>query len=614
MSRKALIRVLIIMAGMGCVFGSVFAFRLGFDNDPGWGTGRSYLLSFGLAIFLFGASYWLMPMIGKGCENISRRLMDNAFMAGVEKLVGKIRTQIRGVAHSASAASRLSGIRNSGAYGWFSRHRSDVGLVLLSCCVIWTYAWVITIGRFEKWPSGKDYYWQLSQAFLHGQTHLLVEPSPDLLSLENPYDYQQRKGISYLWDVSLYDGKYYLYWGPAPAVFGAIFSSITSKPATDSGLVFVFVTGAALISLLLLRDIYSKHRISAWLFWGGALSSAVNVPLIWLLTRPKFYEVSVAGGQFFLMAGFFLLFRAFFSPFPRKNYLVFSAISFGLAGATRINLLPSVTLLAMVIAWRIYVVHRGETRRLLSALAATFIPLALIAGFLFLYNYGRFGSIFEFGHRYQLTSPALSANYGNTLSMEYITPNLYTYVFRPPSLSREFPFLTIPWITTKMWPLFIRLPRGYYYTEPVAGILFVVPIVGMTVLLFARFLWMLINGDAPLKMDTKNPDNGLFLWFGFSILGYVVIQTLVLLVFVSSAVRYLLDITPALLILCVIFTAYYARTVEKGSWQRVVSFVWIMASLLTALSGFLIGFTGDKNNFLNQNPQLYYQLFEWFSR
>jgi hypothetical protein len=46
----------------------------------------------------------------------------------------------------------------------------------------------------------------------------------------------------------------------------------------------------------------------------------------------------------------------------------------------------------------------------------------------------------------------------------------------------------------------------------------------------------------------------------------------------------------------------------------VVSFVWIMASLLTALSGFLIGFTGDKNNFLNQNPQLYYQLFEWFSR
>jgi hypothetical protein len=36
--------------------------------------------------------------------------------------------------------------------------------------------------------------------------------------------------------------------------------------------------------------------------------------------------------------------------------------------------------------------------------------------------------------------------------------------------------------------------------------------------------------------------------------------------------------------------------------------------MLTVLAGFLIGFTGDKNNFLNQNPALYYRLVEWFTR
>jgi hypothetical protein len=42
--------------------------------------------------------------------------------------------------------------------------------------------------------------------------------------------------------------------------------------------------------------------------------------------------------------------------------------------------------------------------------------------------------------------------------------------------------------------------------------------------------------------------------------------------------------------------------------------LWLLAAVLTVLFGFLIGFTGSQNNFLNKNPQLYYQLLEWFSR
>jgi hypothetical protein len=348
-------------------------------------------------------------------------------------------------------------------------------------------------------------------------------------------------------------------------------------------------------------------------FWGSVLAAAVNIPLIWMLTRPKFYEVSISGGQFFLMAGFFAMFRAFRPSLPHKGYIALSAIAFGLAGATRINLLPSVAFLAAVIFWRIYIINRKEISESIPAFAAAFLPLALIAGSLFWYNFDRFGSIFEFGHRYQLTGPSLTANYKDISSVKYIIPNLYTYVFRPPSLSQNFPFLTIPWIKSEMWPSFIHLPEHYYYTEPLAGIIIIVPLIGLTALLLMRLFWLFINGEFSLPGNKEDAVNSLLSWFGFSMLGYVAIQMLILLIFINSAMRYLLDISPALIVLSTMFVGYYVQSVEKNPYFiKMVSYAWILAALITVISGFLIGFTGDKNIFLNQNPQLYYQLYKWF--
>jgi len=293
---------------------------------------------------------------------------------------------------------------------------------------------------------------------------------------------------------------------------------------------------------------------------------------------------------------------------PHKGYIAFAAIAFGLAGATRINLLPSVVFLAIVIFWRIYIVNQKKINSSLSAIAAAFLPLALIACSLFWYNYVRFGSIFEFGHRYQLTGPSLTADYKDISSVKYIVPNLYTYVFRLPALSHNFPFITIPWIKEDMWPSFIHLPEHYYYTEPVAGILIIVPLIGLTALLLVWLFWQFINGDISLSGNKERSP-----WFEISMLGVVAIQMAILLVFINSAMRYLLDVSPVLIVLSTVFIGYYARSLEKKPYLlKLILCAWILATLLTVVSGFFIGFTGDKNIFLNQNPQLYYQLYNWF--
>jgi hypothetical protein len=586
MNRKVLIRIVILIVGLGITSTSLFAYQLGLDNNPNWGAGRLRILFFGLAVILFGGAYWLMPVL--------LRL----------PLVQKLTIMFGGV----QKVNDLSSSARKKETGQLFRYVTDIILILMGIGVVWIYVWIITIGRFDKWPSGSNYYWLLTQAFRQGQTHLLIEPSPKLLGLENPYDFQQRKGLEYLWDASLYNGKYYLYWGPIPSVVGMAISSITLQPATDAGLVFIFVVGATIFSVLLLRAIYREYKYPGWLFFGTVLVIALNVPMIWLLARPKYYEVSVAGGQFFIMMGFYLLFLAFRSSMPHKGFLFLSALAFGLAGGSRINLIPSVIFLALIIMWRIYDVHGRHLTVSIPSLAAVIIPLTVIAGALAWYNYDRFGSIFEFGHRYQLTSPALTVAFNKPVSVDYVIPNLYNYAFRMPTFSDKFPFLTVYWIKESTWPSFIRIPEGYYSTDQVAGILIVVPLVGLVVLLGLRTLWLKLNGDVDLHF--ADPVG----WFAFSLSGYCLIQVVVLLVFITSAMRYLADITPVALVLVAIFAGSLTETFAPTPLQRrAVGVLWILVSISTSVMGVLIGITGGRNNFLNQNPQLYYQLLKWFS-
>ena len=580
MNRKVMIRIVILLAGAGVAFISLFAYRLGLDNDPGWGGGRLRILVLGLLIILFGSAYWIVPAMQRIPFIAKWSVLFEADGLDEIPLSSKARSSFM-----------------------------DILLALAGIMAIWVYIWVISVGSFDKFPSGRDYYGLLARAFQMGQTHLLVEPGSDLLNLENPYDYKQRKDLDYLWDVTLYNGKYYLYWGPIPAVLGSIFSSATSIPVTDAGLVFTFVAGSALFSVLLLRAIKREYAYPDWLYGGAALVLLVNIPLVWMLTRPKFYEVSAAGGMFFMMAGFYFLFLAFRST-PLSNFLLaLAALSFGLAVGSRINLAPAIFFLGLVMLWRIYSLRGERLSDSLSAFLSVVIPLLAVAASLAWYNYIRFGSILEFGHHYQLTGASVTPIFNDTMSLDYVLPNLYNYFLRFPNISAEFPFVTLGWIREDMWPSFIQPPAGYYYTDPVGGLPFIVPLIGLVILLGLRSLWRSLNGDVEIRTSDSAG------WLTFALLGYCLIQTIVLLMYITSNMRYLVDIAQETILLLVVFAGSYMRTFAINRFQKkVVGMIWVLASALTVIMGLLIGITGDKNNFLNQNPQVYYQLLEWFSR
>src|SRR5271170_3296922 len=65
-------------------------------------------------------------------------------------------------------------------------------------------------------------YARLADGFLHGQLSLPARPDPRLLVLTNPYDPKANAGLR-LDDAVLFNGKYYIYWGPVPALLTAFF-------------------------------------------------------------------------------------------------------------------------------------------------------------------------------------------------------------------------------------------------------------------------------------------------------------------------------------------------------------------------------------------------------
>src|SRR5512145_19853 len=79
--------------------------------------------------------------------------------------------------------------------------------------VLVCYVWLGSFGLFNHLPTITAYYDKLATAFSHGSLSLEEQPDPALLALEDPFDRSAWQGINVPTDYSIYDGKFYLYFG-----------------------------------------------------------------------------------------------------------------------------------------------------------------------------------------------------------------------------------------------------------------------------------------------------------------------------------------------------------------------------------------------------------------
>jgi len=482
-------------------------------------------------------------------------------------------------------------------------HRIYWLTVLCALGVVAMYAFFVSAGLWTKWPTTTDFYAQLAQAFDHGQVSLLARPDPSVLALQNPYQYDNlRKNAVYLWDVSLFDGKYYIYWGPAPAVLMAIVGLIHPIKSGDQYIVFASACGLFFINILLLFGLWRRYfsDLPVWTFELVVLLVGLVSPLLWSLNDPEIYEASILFGQFLLIAGFWFTFLSFDKPNSSTGKLCLAGICWAVAIASRITLVLPI---AFWIGIFTFFMGKSGKSHIWRSVFVLLVPLLVSLGMMGWYNDVRFNSPLEFGLHYQLTSGDLRKT--QLFSLTYLPSNLYGYLFYGFDLQNTFPFLVAD---NPMHPVVFPNLTPNVLFEQTTGILWTSPF-----LLFA-----LIPLISLIRDGRTSAQNGLLRWFNLSLLGSTSLLFSTILLYFYQTMRFLDDLTPQLALLSGIGFWQGLRyfSARPGRSRYSYQYLAILLVVVSCVASFLLAILSYRyaNRFEKFNPALLNTLIHLFGR
>jgi hypothetical protein len=604
---KLLKRTLVIcfgLLGTAMVIIGIFAYQLHLDNNRAMGPNRILLTSLG-AIILLSAIFLLF-------SSYFRLIAKSSFFQKLYPFFHWLTFPIRWV--TASSQEKPESKTTKHRTGWFAAAGAMIAIFLSF--------WYITSGRMDKWSSSTVFYDRQANAFLAGQLSLLEKPPAALAEIANPYIPANRVGVSgYIWDISYYKGKYFLYWGPVPAIFAAGAKLLNRNwVIEDQFLVIFFVSGLAIVMAGLMNWLQKKYfpKIPGWTVLALTLLGTLNTPIFWLINHPIVHEVPISAGQFFLVLGLFTGIKGLESKNHKILLLALTGCSWGAAIGSRFTLGFGIAWMVFLVC--LYLLIKSITSRIPGMpIIALILPLVFWGGGLAWFNFARFGNILETGLRYQLTGGGLPADYRNIASVSYVLPNLYNLLARPFTIDwHAFPFFFTPWIRNNMWPKLIFYPRNplYFYGEPITGLLASIPASWFLVVASIVSSIRLINKKPrmPFKPINWLQDQNTTIWLGWMAGGAFLLNLGILSFFIASTMRYTADMASLLTILIALFLGWASNTFHDQ--PRLWTMVLISTGILILVSILVSLFTSFQNGFWiskNGNPQLYQAIAHFFT-
>lgn len=564
---------------------------------------RMVLLGIGAAaafVALFGANIG-----GVHVGAVARVLLLSAglvFMALAVYLMGGARIR----AHVAANRSR------------YVQGAAASAFLLTGAAVLAAYVYFASLGTWTDWAPTTNYYDRLAMAFRAGHPYVPQTPDPALLALPNPYDPDTREGIpgtgasdvNSLWDMSLYNGKAYPYWGPAPAVLVLGIRAFYPVEIGDQVLTLAFLAGSFIFESLLL--IYLRRRffsdVPAWTVIPGMLLAGFVNPIPWLLFLPRIYEAAIAAGQFFLMAGLYFVFGGLGGARTSIARVFVASILLVSAVASRATLAIPVALLALLVV--VWLLHGDSAARRASLCAALAFAVPLIAGALILawYNFIRFGSFLEFGYRYQLTVLDQNRFHNVLFSPMYLLPNAYIYLLNIPALDNLFPFVKPLWNEP-----FIRgfetQYHSIYNSERMIGLVFSAPFLLLAMLpagLQARALLHVCTAKSKADTPRSAATTGGFLrWVVITLSALALLELMLVFLVFYATMRYFMDAVPTLVLLSMVGFWLGWQRLAGVRWGRAAYVAACMALIaLSVIISILAGFSSDIPRLKAADPSL----------
>jgi hypothetical protein len=459
-------------------------------------------------------------------------------------------------------------------------------LALLAAHALWTAS--SSGNPFRFGPEVGGHYNTLTDALLAGRVSLPLTPDPALLQLPDPYDAVANRPyrVSHVThDLSLYHGRYYLYFGVAPALTLFAPARLLGLRLPQNLAAALALIGAAAALWATLRLWIARVHPSAP---GGLLASAA-VAVGWcgftpfLLRRVEVYEVAVGGGVLFASLALYAASRGLLDG-VRAVWLALSGLALILAIGSRPTQVFTVISLAGITfaAAGTDRLARASWRRAALAFA---VPLAAGTAALLAYNAARFDDPFEFGMRYQLTEWNQHAS--PLFAARFFPLNARLNLLTPPLVTPEFPFF-------RLLPLLdAPPPPGHQAVESVAGVMPCAPFVVMALF----WLWPASGGSPALAQARR---------IGLGLLLHGVVGGIVISFFCVASLRYLLDFLPPLLLSALLaWAAADARLMEHPRPRLALALGMAALIAYSAVLNLAIGLTGYVDGLKRQNEPVY---------
>lgn len=469
-----------------------------------------------------------------------------------------------------------------------------VVVIFLLIGMAWKLAHVNPVCIASPWPHHKQYQ-ELAEAMAEGHLALEFEPSEGLLNAPNPYDtiYLQANGIDYRADYAYYEGKYYVYFGVVPELLLYLpCYLLTGHHMPNYMAVFLFYSGFILAVFALYWEIVKRWfgKVSFFAYLTVSALTVCGGNYLFIIARPDLYDTPIMAANMFTAAGLWLWIKGKYalSVKGRRAWYFLGSLCMALVAGCRPQMLLF-SFLAIPLFWK----EVMETRELFGKknlwdTLCICLPYVLTAAGVMIYNGARFGSPFDFGATYSLTSNDMTKR-GFNLHQAML--GLWHYFLRPPVVESGFPYLQGVQIESGSY-------MGKLNAEYTYGGLFV----------SNAFLWILLCIG---KVKNQLKEKGLYAlaWVG------VAVSVVLGLVDVTGAgilQRYMVDMIWGIWLgAAFVWFAMMEKASSKG-YLRTLIICLAAVCLLQAVYGFGVIFgNGDLSvNVRGNNPELYYYLEE----
>lgn len=296
--------------------------------------------------------------------------------------------------------------------------------------------------------SWHEQYKELARVMVDNkQLYLQDEPPQFLIDMENPYDtaYRdeliQETGLSIAWDRAYYNGHYYVYFGVVPVLMLYIpYYIITGNDLSNVTAVFIYMSVFAVFSFALIWEIIKKwFKNIPFIYYVLFSLLMVNCTnMLFVCQSPGIYVVPIVGATALTVTGLYFWISALKDNKVVWWRMLLGSLSLALVAGCRPQLLL-MSFTAIMLFWNTAFKDRLLfSKKSIWNTICLILPYVVVAGFIMWYNNARFGSPFDFGANYNLTTDDMT-NRG--IKLDRVLLGIFYGMLQPPEFSTVFPFI-----------------------------------------------------------------------------------------------------------------------------------------------------------------------------